>query len=129
MSVGQMFFDQKTHSRQNGSESTLFLFLIGLCVNNDGEKYRSLAVSTIKLFTAVMEQHAFKNVNNGWSTKYSYLETAGGQSFKLYLNVVNFYTPVLIRHLWQLKAAVFLHWCLICPVLLVLFHSKQWLIS
>jgi hypothetical protein len=27
-------------------------------------------------------------------------------------------TPVLIRHLWQLKTAVFLHRCLICTVLL-----------
>jgi hypothetical protein len=25
-------------------------------------------------------------------------------------------TPVLIRHLWQLKTDVFLHWCLICAV-------------
>ncbi len=25
-----------------------------------------------------------------------------------------FSTPVLTRHLWQLKTAVFLHWCLIC---------------
>ncbi len=29
-----------------------------------------------------------------------------------------FSTPVLIRHLWQLKTVVFLHWCLICVVLL-----------
>ncbi len=29
----------------------------------------------------------------------------------------NFSTPVLIRHLWQLKTVVFLHWCLICTVL------------
>jgi hypothetical protein len=29
-----------------------------------------------------------------------------------------FSTPVLIRHLWQLKTAVFLHWCLILSVLL-----------
>ncbi len=27
--------------------------------------------------------------------------------------------PVLIRHLWQLKTVVSLHWCLICAVLLV----------
>ncbi len=27
-----------------------------------------------------------------------------------------FTTPVLIRHLWQLKTVVFLHWCLICSV-------------
>jgi len=29
-----------------------------------------------------------------------------------------FSTPVLIRHRWQLKTVVFLHWCLICAVLL-----------
>jgi hypothetical protein len=27
-----------------------------------------------------------------------------------------FSTPELIRNLWQLKTAVFLHWCLICAV-------------
>jgi len=32
-----------------------------------------------------MEQHAIKNVNN------SYLETSGGQSSNLYLNVVHFF--------------------------------------
>jgi hypothetical protein len=47
---------------------------------------------------------------------YSYLETSGGQSSNLYLNVVHFLTPVLIRHLWQLKTVVFLHWCPICAV-------------
>jgi hypothetical protein len=30
-----------------------------------------------------------------------------------------FSTPVLIRHLWQLKTVVILHWCLICAVLLM----------
>ncbi len=29
-----------------------------------------------------------------------------------------FSTPVLIRHLWQLKTVIFLHWCLIRAVLL-----------
>jgi len=29
----------------------------------------------------------------------------------------SFSTPELIRHLWQLKRVVFLHWCLICAVL------------
>ena len=38
------------------------------------------------------------------------------QSSNLYLNVVPLLTPVLIRHLWQLKTVVFLHWCLICAV-------------
>ncbi len=35
-----------------------------------------------------------------------------------------FSTPVLIRHLWQLKAVGFLHWCLICAVLLNIFSSQ-----
>jgi hypothetical protein len=30
-----------------------------------------------------------------------------------------FSTPVLIRHLWQLTTVVFLHWCLMCAVLLL----------
>jgi len=61
----------------------------------------------------------FKNVNNCLNTKiYSYLETSGGQSYNLYLNVVHFSTPVLIRYLWQIKTVVFLHWCLIHAVLL-----------
>ncbi len=33
-------------------------------------------------------------------------------------------TLVLIRHLWQLKTVVFLHWCLVCALpLSVQFHS------
>jgi hypothetical protein len=43
---------------------------------------------------------------------YSYIETSGGQSSNLYLNFV------LIRHLWQLKTIVFLHWHLIRAFLL-----------
>ncbi len=37
-----------------------------------------------------------------------------------------FSTTVLIRHLWQLKTVVFLHWCLICVVLFdeVGYHLK-----
>jgi hypothetical protein len=61
-----------------------------------------------------MELCTLKNVNNYLNTKiYYYLETSGGQSSNLYLNVVHFSTPELIRHLRQLKTAVFLHWCLI----------------
>ena len=64
-----------------------------------------------------MEQRAFKIVNNGLNTNmYIYLETSGGQSYHPYLNVAHFLTPVLIRHLWQLKTVVFLHWCGICAV-------------
>jgi hypothetical protein len=64
-----------------------------------------------------MEQHALKNVSNHLNTNiFSYLETSGGQSSNLYLNIVHFSTPVLVRHLWQLKTVVFLHWCLLRTV-------------
>jgi hypothetical protein len=74
-----------------------------------------------------MEQCTFKNVNNCLNTNiYSYLETSGGQSYNLYLNIVLFSTPVLIRHLWQLKTAVFLHRCPICTVLLLANVRLNW---
>ncbi len=39
-----------------------------------------------------MEQHALENVNNNLNTCiYSYLETSGGQSSNMYLNVVHFF--------------------------------------
>jgi hypothetical protein len=34
-----------------------------------------------------------------------------------------FSTPVLIRHMWQLKKVVFLHWCLMCVVLLLAYGA------
>ncbi len=40
-----------------------------------------------------------------------------------------FSTPVLIRYLWQLKAVVFLYWCLICAVLLFELFKEFCLIS
>jgi hypothetical protein len=43
-----------------------------------------------------MEQRALKNVNNSLNTKdYSYLETSGGKSYYLYLNVVQFYSSTV----------------------------------
>ncbi len=64
-----------------------------------------------------MEQHGLKNVNNHLNIKiYSYLETSGGQKSNLFLMKFIFSTPVLIRHLWQTKTVVFLHWCLLCTV-------------
>ena len=39
-----------------------------------------------------MEQHASKNVNNCFHASiYSYIETSGGQSSNLYLNVAHFF--------------------------------------
>ncbi len=41
---------------------------------------------------SLMEQCAFINVNNRLNTNiYSYLETSGGHSSNLYLNVVHFF--------------------------------------
>ncbi len=40
----------------------------------------------------LMEQRALKNVNNSLNTNvYSYLETSGGKSYNLYINVVQFF--------------------------------------
>jgi hypothetical protein len=62
-----------------------------------------------------------------WDTNISfYLETSGGQSYNIYLDVVLFSTPVSIRHLWPLETVVFLHCCLICTV--PLFGYKQFLL-
>ena len=68
---------------------------------------------TKKTLTLVVNAMAhFKEVCHCLNANiYSYLETSGGQSSNLYLNVVHFSTPVLIRHLWQLKTVVFLHSC------------------
>jgi hypothetical protein len=42
-----------------------------------------------------MEQHALKNVSNCLNTNtYSYLDTSGGHTSNLYLNVVIFSAPV-----------------------------------
>jgi hypothetical protein len=66
-----------------------------------------------------MEVRTLKDINKYLNSNiYSFLETTGGQSSNLYLNVVQFLTPVLSRHLWLLKTVVFLHWCLLCAALL-----------
>ncbi len=36
-----------------------------------------------------------------------------------------FSIPVLNIHLWQLKTVVFLHWCLICAILLVSWTNSR----
>jgi hypothetical protein len=73
-----------------------------------------------------MEHRALKNVSSCMNANiYSYLETSDGRSSNLYQNVVPFLTPVLIRHLWQLEAVVFLHWCLMCVVLSSLLSSSK----
>ncbi len=68
-----------------------------------------------------MEQRALKNVSNCLNTNiYSYLETSGGKSYDLYLQVVHFSTSELIRHLWQLAMTIFLHY-----VITILYHKLR----
>jgi hypothetical protein len=56
------------------------------------------------LTLSIMEQNTFKNVNNCLNTNiYSYLEV----KVLIYVEMLIFLTPVLIRHLWQLKTVVF----------------------
>jgi hypothetical protein len=51
----------------------------------------TLGAFKIKVFCA-MEQRTIKNVNNCLNMNvYSYLETSGGKSYDLYLNVVYFF--------------------------------------
>jgi hypothetical protein len=64
-----------------------------LILYNTGLWFQFIAwVSTIKLLTPAMEQLALKGVNNCLNINInSYLETSGGQSYNLYLNVVHFF--------------------------------------
>jgi hypothetical protein len=64
----------------------------------------------------------FKNVNNYLNTHYC-LETSGGKSSNLYLSIIHFFNTSEIRHMWQHKTVVFLHWCLIHSVLLHYFEK------
>jgi hypothetical protein len=44
----------------------------------------------------LMEQNTLKNINNCSNTNiYSYLETSGGQSCNLYVNVVYFFNTIV----------------------------------
>ncbi len=82
-----------------------------------------LALSySVSLFP--MEQHTLRNAKNCLNTNiYSYLETSGCQ-FLIYIKMLfTLSTPVLFRHLWQLKTIVFLHWCLMHADLLNIFYE------
>jgi hypothetical protein len=51
----------------------------------------TLVTQGIVAFIKASEQCTLKNVNNYFNTNiYSHIETSGGQSFNLYLNVVHF---------------------------------------
>ncbi len=91
------------HGRQNGPDfaanfvANAILDSISLERSNYRSPIKKLLFNNrfyilITYFPCVMEQHYSKNVNNGLNTHiYSYIETFGGQSFNLYLNVIQFF--------------------------------------
>ncbi len=65
---------------------------------------RSLMVRWHEQFSRPIEQCTFKNVSKYLNTSiYSYVETSGGQSSNIYLNVDHFSALVLISHLRLLR--------------------------
>ncbi len=102
----------------------LFLSLFSLVSNVVRKLW--LPLPNLNVACTTNETARFKSVNNCLNTNiYSSLKTFGGKSSNLYLNAVHFSTPVLIRHLWQFKTVVLMHWCLIHAVLFYLNHRYQ----
>ncbi len=61
----------------------------------------------------------FKNANICLNTNiYTHLETSGGQSSNLYLNVVHFLNTSVNYTSMTAHGSFFMHWCPICAVLL-----------
>jgi len=58
----------------------------------DSALFHSIYLRYNACMTIKMEQHTLKNVHNCLNTNiYSYLETSGGQSSNLYLNVIRLF--------------------------------------
>ncbi len=76
-----------------------------------------------------MEEHTLKKCKQLLEYQNeSYIETSGGQNSNLYLSIVHFSTPVLIRQLWQLKTVVFLHRRLLFAALLLMLVDSSYII-
>ncbi len=74
-----------------------------------------------------IEKRTFSNANSCLNTNiYSYLETSGGQSSYLYLNVVHFFHTCNNETYVKLKTVVFMHLCLICPLLLKVPYNHNY---
>ncbi len=64
-----------------------------------------------------------------WNIKIAFsLEICGSQSFNIYWLMFSFSTLLKISHLWNLEKVIFLHRCLIGPVLLnqVPISANRW---
>jgi hypothetical protein len=82
--------------RQNATPNCL-----GFLGQRDANRIISICIISPKVTKTIkasflLEQRTLKNVSNGLNTNiYSYLETSGGQSHNLYLNVVHFFNTSL----------------------------------
>jgi hypothetical protein len=117
----------------NGVSSTASMERPALTGNRETQNYGNSLVRSLGV--ATMEKRTLKNVNNCLNTNiYPSLETYGGQSLNLHLNVDHFFNTSVNRYLWQLKTVVFLHWCLICAVLLFKLQANirlgwKWMVT
>jgi hypothetical protein len=78
-----------------------------------------------------MEQHALKNVKKLFEYKHLLLlrDIWWSKFYSIFKCCSFFWTPELIKNLWQLKAAVFLHWYLIRAVPLTKEKENRRLLS
>jgi hypothetical protein len=71
--------------------------------------------------SSVVSEQSFQLIDDARVIIYDHhvfiVQAAGGQISNFFM-LFMFSTLELIRHLWQLKTVVFLHWCLICAFLL-----------
>jgi hypothetical protein len=71
--------------------------------------------------SSVVSEQSFQLIDDARVIIYDHhvfiVQAAGGQSSNFFM-LFMFSTLELIRHLWQLKTVVFMHWCLICALLL-----------
>ncbi len=86
-----------------------------------------MALSRMTTNRRTIEKCALKNVINYLNTNiYSYLRHLMVKVIIYIWMLFIFSTPVLIRHILQLKTVVFLCWCLIHAVLMSSWKSEDW---
>ncbi len=78
------------------------------------DRYSTIEQQTLKNVNKLSQYQHLLSLRVAWWSKFS----------SIFKYCCPFIMPVLIRHRWQLKTAVFLHRCLICAVLLL--QNKVW---
>jgi hypothetical protein len=80
------------YSKKISTKKTRVEFFVHLCSDFSG----IIGYNGFWAEPSVIEDNALKNVNNCLNTNiYSYLETSGGQSSNVYLNVVHFFNTTV----------------------------------